>query len=245
MAWTGKIIGAIIGSVAGPVGTLVGGAIGHLFDEAQNDSASRPVRSPRKPSTYSTRRRTSTRSAPRGKTIYSKVVGVSLAGRQTVAKSLRPGDALTLVRERDNRHDPNAIAVYAGNRQLGYIKKELAARLAPEIDRGVVYDCKVEAITGGGQLTTGVNIRITKKDHAHSPNRAPSARKTSSGYRANSYDAFGYDDDYEDDYIAPEFKAANYYGYNYDSDYRDWVPGEPAPWDPCDADPDICCGYDH
>ena len=79
----------------------------------------------------------------------------------------------------------------------------------------------------------------------HSPNRAPSARKTSSGYRANSYDAFGYDDDYEDDYIAPEFKAANYYGYNYDSDYRDWVPGEPAPWDPCDADPDICCGYDH
>ena len=25
-----------------------------------------------------------------------------------------------------------------------------------------------------------------------------------------------------------------------------WVPdGGPAPWDSCEADPDICCGYDH
>ena len=25
-----------------------------------------------------------------------------------------------------------------------------------------------------------------------------------------------------------------------------WIPdGGPAPWDDCEADPDICCGYDH
>lgn len=34
--------------------------------------------------------------------------------------------------------------------------------------------------------------------------------------------------------------------YDYDDPTDCWVPdGGPAPWDSCEADPDICCGYDH
>ena len=46
------------------------------------------------------------------------------------------GDALQLRRDPDNEHDPNAIQVLAGGRQLGWVPRELAAELAPELDAG-------------------------------------------------------------------------------------------------------------
>ena len=49
---------------------------------------------------------------------------------------MAPGSPLALVRDRDNPHDPNAIAVHAGGEQLGFVPRELAAELAPELDGG-------------------------------------------------------------------------------------------------------------
>src|ERR671923_2582202 len=46
------------------------------------------------------------------------------------------GDALQLRRDPDNEHDPNAIQVLAGGRQLGWVPRELAPQLAPELDPG-------------------------------------------------------------------------------------------------------------
>ena len=48
-----------------------------------------------------------------------------------------PGRPLTLRRDAANPHDPNAIAVHvAGGGQLGWVPRELAAELAPDLDAG-------------------------------------------------------------------------------------------------------------
>jgi len=69
------------------------------------------------------------------------VVAVAGAGRhhaEAIASSdaAAPGSALELRRDPDNAHDPNAIAVYGGGEQVGWVPRELAAELAPELDDG-------------------------------------------------------------------------------------------------------------
>ena len=56
-----------------------------------------------------------------------------------------PGRRLVLRREPDNAHDPNAISVRdaAGDRQAGWVPRELAAILAPAIDAGDAYSAIV------------------------------------------------------------------------------------------------------
>jgi hypothetical protein len=48
-----------------------------------------------------------------------------------------PGRPLTLRRDPDNAHDPNAIAVHAaGGAQLGWVPREVAVELAADLDAG-------------------------------------------------------------------------------------------------------------
>ncbi|HKV43974.1 MAG TPA: single-stranded-DNA-specific exonuclease RecJ, partial [bacterium] len=91
--------------------------------------------------------------------LYTKVVGVTFAGRQEALAALRPGDPLRLVREPANVHDPHAVGVLAPDgRQLGYLRAPLAGRLSPSIDAGARYRATVLAVTGGGDRSLGVNI---------------------------------------------------------------------------------------
>ena len=68
------------------------------------------------------------------------VAAVAGAGRHHAAALARsqagPGAALTLRRDPANLHDAHAIAVEAGGEQLGWVPRELAATLAPELDAG-------------------------------------------------------------------------------------------------------------
>jgi hypothetical protein len=58
--------------------------------------------------------------------------------------SARPGDPLDLRRDPANEHDPNAIAVHVrGGEQLGWVPRELAAEMAPEIDAGKPWSALV------------------------------------------------------------------------------------------------------
>jgi hypothetical protein len=52
--------------------------------------------------------------------------------------AVAPGRPLELRRDLGNPHDPNAIAVHAtgGGGQVGWVPRELAAELAPELDTG-------------------------------------------------------------------------------------------------------------
>ncbi len=93
----------------------------------------------------------------------TKVVGVSFEGRQDVVAGVLPGTALDLRRDPGNAYDPNAIGVWFGALQIGFLKREIAARLAPNIDGGERYRAEVTAITGGGTKAFGINIYVTRE----------------------------------------------------------------------------------
>jgi len=53
---------------------------------------------------------------------------------------VEPGRPLVLRREPDNPHDPNAIAVLTpGGEQVGWVPRDLAERIAPELDAGETW----------------------------------------------------------------------------------------------------------
>jgi hypothetical protein len=71
-----------------------------------------------------------------------RVAGVAGAGRHHAealeAQDVGPGRPLALRRDPENEHDPSAIAVHGadGGEQVGWVPRELAAELAPELDAG-------------------------------------------------------------------------------------------------------------
>ncbi|HEX2413002.1 MAG TPA: HIRAN domain-containing protein [Solirubrobacteraceae bacterium] len=52
------------------------------------------------------------------------------------SEAAAPGSPLGLRRDPANPHDANAIAVLAGGEQIGWVPRELAAEIAPELDAG-------------------------------------------------------------------------------------------------------------
>ncbi len=93
---------------------------------------------------------------------FTKIVGVSFEGRQDVAGGLVPGQTLALIREPENSHDAHAIAVRFGALALGFIKRDIAKRIAPNIDAGERYEATVGSVTGGGERNIGVNIHVRR-----------------------------------------------------------------------------------
>jgi single-stranded-DNA-specific exonuclease len=101
---------------------------------------------------------------------HTKVVGVTFEGRQAVLPTVRAGDRLTLRRDPANPVDPHAIQVcLADGRQIGFLRADLAARLAPTIDAGTRYVATAAALTGGGDHAWGLNIFV-ERDSAHTQN---------------------------------------------------------------------------
>ena len=74
------------------------------------------------------------------------VAGVAGARFQAEAldtDAAAPGQPLELRRDPDNEHDPHAIAVLAGGEQVGWVPRELAAEIAPQLDRGAPWSAIV------------------------------------------------------------------------------------------------------
>jgi len=70
-----------------------------------------------------------------------RVAGVAGAARFHAdalgSEALAPGRPLVLRRDADNPHDANAIVVEAvGGEQAGFVPRELAAEIAPDLDAG-------------------------------------------------------------------------------------------------------------
>jgi hypothetical protein len=71
-----------------------------------------------------------------------RVAGVAGAdahhGDALQSEAVAPGRPLELRRDPGNEHDPNAIAVYpeGGGEQVGWVPRELAAEVAPDLDAG-------------------------------------------------------------------------------------------------------------
>jgi HIRAN domain len=66
-----------------------------------------------------------------------RVVTVAGAGRHhEIADAAAPGRPLEIRRDPANEHDPNAIMVLAAGELIGFVPRETAAELAPELDAG-------------------------------------------------------------------------------------------------------------
>ena len=78
-----------------------------------------------------------------------RVATVAGAGRHhaaaLAAEDVAPGRGLALRRDAGNEHDANAIAVHpaAGGEQVGWVPRELAAEIAPDLDAGRVWSAVV------------------------------------------------------------------------------------------------------
>jgi HIRAN domain-containing protein len=88
------------------------------------------------------------RDAPELRERRLHVTGVAGAGRHHAAAlasdDAAPGRPLELRRDPDNPHDRNAIAVYiASGEQVGWVPRELARELAPELDAGCPWSAVV------------------------------------------------------------------------------------------------------
>ena len=66
-----------------------------------------------------------------------RVASVAGAGfHHTIGDAAAPGRALELRRDPANEHDANAIEVLAGGDLIGFVPRELAQELAPQLDAG-------------------------------------------------------------------------------------------------------------
>ncbi|RTL53103.1 MAG: HIRAN protein [Rhodocyclaceae bacterium] len=84
-------------------------------------------------------------------TIKMLVQSSPLAGFQYYAgkvrwEEMKVGDALTLVREPDNRHDPRAIRVEWRGEKLGYLPRAENRSVAEELDRGGRVEARIAAL---------------------------------------------------------------------------------------------------
>ena len=66
----------------------------------------------------------------------SEVVGISYENRRIAAGRVGKGDVLVLRRDYENPVDSNAIGIFHQSGQIGFMSRDLAQWLAPEIDAG-------------------------------------------------------------------------------------------------------------
>jgi hypothetical protein len=97
--------------------------------------------------------------------IETTIVGTKFRGKSamTILAALRPGQRLELRRERQNKHDRNAVAIYYEGEHLGFIPRHDNAELAAALDRGEKLDAELtsEAIVDLlGELRFLPKIRI-------------------------------------------------------------------------------------
>jgi hypothetical protein len=85
-------------------------------------------------------------------TAYIVVQDSPLAGFQFHAgkklwKSMRVGDALTLVREPDNPYDANAVRVEWQGHKIGYVPRRENSDVARFLDRGTALGARITRLT--------------------------------------------------------------------------------------------------
>jgi hypothetical protein len=94
----------------------------------------------------------------------SGLAGARHHAEALAADALAPGSPLALVREPDNPHDANAIAVHAGGAHVGFVPRELAAEIAPALDAGERWSAVVlrEQSASPRDPRTGVTMLLAR-----------------------------------------------------------------------------------
>lgn len=76
------------------------------------------------------------------------IAGFQYADGALVLGDLKVGDKLTLCAERDNPHDPEAVAIYYGNTKLGYVPGNGVGPLSATMHYGHegVFEARVQQV---------------------------------------------------------------------------------------------------
>jgi hypothetical protein len=77
----------------------------------------------------------------------SPLAGFQYYDGKALWDEMKPGDALTLVRERDNPHDANAVRIEWNGSRLGYIPRRENADVARQMDRGAAVKARIVKLT--------------------------------------------------------------------------------------------------
>ena len=97
--------------------------------------------------------------------IHVLVQSSPLAGSQYYAVSamwndIQVGDALTLIREPDNRHDRNAVRVEWRGRKLGYVPRAENRVVAAALDRGEPLVARIAALVADPNPWRRVRVEV-------------------------------------------------------------------------------------
>ena len=77
----------------------------------------------------------------------SPLAGFQYYDGKALWNDMKLGDALTLVRERDNPHDANAVRIEWNGSRLGYIPRRENADVARQMDRGAPVKARIVKLT--------------------------------------------------------------------------------------------------
>lgn len=77
----------------------------------------------------------------------SPLAGFQFYDGKALWDEMKIGDALTLIRERDNPHDANAVRVEWNGNRLGYIPRRENADVARQMDRGAPVKARIVKLT--------------------------------------------------------------------------------------------------
>ena len=80
---------------------------------------------------------------------------------QRLWSRLRPGQALTLVREPDNPHDPKAVRIDWRGHKLGYLPRRDNAAVARMLDRGATLEGRIKVLRIQGPPQQRVEVEIS------------------------------------------------------------------------------------
>ena len=90
----------------------------------------------------------------------TKVAGISYDNRWIAARRVRAGDGLELRRDYDNPVDINAVGIYHQSGQIGFLPRNLAQRLASEIDAGNIIVAKAVNVTREKVLAITIELSL-------------------------------------------------------------------------------------
>jgi hypothetical protein len=76
----------------------------------------------------------------------SPIAGFQFHRGDAIWSSLDVGEALTLVRESSNTHDPDAVAVYFHEEKLGYVPRGENGAIAQMLDRGESLEARISKL---------------------------------------------------------------------------------------------------
>lgn len=79
-----------------------------------------------------------------------------------VLDQMKPGDKLTMIREDENKHDCEAIALFYGDMHVGYIPRQANSQLAMFMDFGYtdIFECVITSVDKDEHPNEQVLIRV-------------------------------------------------------------------------------------